>query len=368
MKRGIVPRLGPDDIAAISYAFGRRGKPRGIELTHRNLLHVASQFAEAAALGPGDAVAGVSTWHQVFGLGPILLGTALGGASVILNSSVGGKGTLKRAGRQHASVLCGVPAFFAAALRALGRGASAPNSLRLCVTFGAPLRDDLAARVEAALGVPLLIAYSLPEAAGVVAMSRPGDPPWQAHLHGRAPPIAETVVKVTDGGNALPPESVGDLWIRGPGVTRGYHRQPRETAAGVDEAGFLRTGDLGMVDEDGYVHLLGRRDEVVIRAGITVHPHEVEERLRSHPAVAEAAVVGASDEVLGEAICACVVRVEGGVVTEPEVVAWCRSALAPYKVPDTVSFMDELPLSASGKVWRQELRRHAATVRAKPLA
>ncbi len=360
------PKVRADDVFAILYASGSRGKPRGVELAHRNLLHSASQVADAWKLGPADALAGVGRWHQVFGLGPFLLGTALSGASAILGRDAqDGADALARANRLGASVLCGVPSLLASVLRAVERGAAVPDSLRLSVAFGAPLRDDLARRIEAALGAPLVAAYSLPEAGGVVSVGRPEDPVGKrVQTAGR--PIAETAAKVVDDDGApLPDESVGEIRVRGPGVMRGYHRQPRETAAWVDAEGFLRTGDLGMVDEDGYVHLLGRREDVVIRGGITVQPREVEERLLAHPAVAEAVALGVDDDVLGEAIHACVVTVEGGVATEAEVVAWCRAALASYKAPDVVSFVDELPLTGSGKVWRHELRRRVLSARAR---
>ena len=141
---------------------------------------------------------------------------------------------------------------------------------------------------------------------------------------------------------------------------RGYYRQPRDTAAATDPDGYLRTGDLGLVDEDGYLHLVGRREDVVMRGGFKVHPREVEDRIMVHPAVDRAAVVGVPDEILGEAICACVVRVEGGVVTEQEIQAWSAVRLAGYKVPDLVSFMDELPLTDTGTVRRRELARHVS--------
>jgi len=175
-------------------------------------------------------------------------------------------------------------------------------------------------------------------------------------------PVGRTEVRVKErDGAALPPESVGEIAVRGPGVMRGYHRQPRETAAATDPDGYLLTGDLGMVDEDGYIHLVGRREDVVIRSGFKVHPREVEDRLMAHPAIDRAAVVGVSDEILGEAICACVVKVEGGVVTEEEVRDWTRATLAEYKVPDLVSFMDDLPLTGTGSVKRHELARRLAT-------
>ena len=353
----------PDDPFAILYISGTAGKPKGVELTHRNLLHAAAETTAAAGLAPGDVVAGVSALHHVFGLGPGLLGTALGGASLVLHGDSDAAGTLEMVERHRATVLYGVPTLFATEARAIERRGRAPRSLRLCLASGAPVWDDLARRIEKSFGAPVIIAYSLTEVASTLAVSNPDDPVGKRMFTvGR--PIADTIVRVTDDdGTVLPSESVGEIRVRGPGVMRGYHRQPRETAALMDPDGFLRTGDLGMVDDEGYLHLLGRREDVVIRGGFNVHPREVEDRLMAHPAIDAAVVVGISDEILGEAICACVVRVEGGVVTESEVLEWSAVTLAQYKVPDLVSFMDDLPLTGSGKVWRQELARRVASER-----
>lgn len=138
---------------------------------------------------------------------------------------------------------------------------------------------------------------------------------------------------------------------------RGYYRQPRETRASFDSAGFFRTGDLGIVDEEGYLHLVGRRKDVIIRGGSNVHPREVEDRLHAHPAVLDAAVVGLPDELLGEAICAAIVPVEGAIVTEDDVRDWCRQTLTDHKVPDIVRFRDALPMTGTGKIRRVELAR-----------
>jgi acyl-CoA synthetase (AMP-forming)/AMP-acid ligase II len=158
-------------------------------------------------------------------------------------------------------------------------------------------------------------------------------------------------------GAELPVESVGEIAVRGPGVMLGYYRQPRETAAAFDHDGFFRTGDLGLFDEDGYLHLVGRRKDVIIRSGFNVYPREVEARVEPHPAVQEVAVVGVPDPLLGEAICACVVPVEGAIVTGREIVDWCRETLADDKIPDLVRFVDELPRTDTGQVRRADLSR-----------
>jgi fatty-acyl-CoA synthase len=165
-------------------------------------------------------------------------------------------------------------------------------------------------------------------------------------------------VKVLDlDGSQLPIESVGEVAVRGPGVMVGYYRQPSETAHAFTEDGFFLTGDLGMVDEEGYLHVLGRRKEVIIRGGYNVYPREVEDRLHAHPAVLDVAVVGVPDEVWGEIACACIVPVEGAIVTGDEIKEFCREVMAEYKVPELVRFLDALPLTGSGKIRRVELAR-----------
>lgn len=347
----------PDDTFAIVYTAGTTGKPKGVELTHRNLLHAAAATSEATGLAPGDVVVGISALFHVFGLGPGLLGTLLGGASLVLADGADEVKTLDLAERLQATVHYGVPTMFAREIREIERRGRRPETIRLCLASGAPLTDELARSVEAFFRAPVLGAYSLTETASTLAVSRPEDPP-DKRIFTLGRPIADTAVRVTDDdGDEFPPESVGEIRVRGPGVMRGYHRQPGATSAAMDSHGYLRTGDLGMVDEDGYLYLLGRREDVVSRDGFNVYPGEIEDRLAAHPAVDRAAVVGVADEILGEAICACVVRVEGGVVTAKEIRDWCAITLAEYKVPDLVTFMEDLPQTRTGKVWRIELAR-----------
>ncbi len=350
----------PDNAFAIVYTAGTTGKPKGVELTQRNLLYAAGATTDAAGLISADVVVGVDALFHVFGLGPGLLGTMLGGASLVLMDGPDAAETLDLADRFGATVHYGVPTLFAKELQEIERRGRPPRSIRLCLASGAPLKDDLAHRIEDAYGVPVIIAYSLSECASTLAVTRPDDPP-DKRIFTVGRPVDGTVVRVTeDDGTDLPPESVGEIRVRGPGVMRGYHRQPKRTSVVTDPEGYLRTGDLGMVDEDGYLHLLGRREDVVIRGGFNVHPREVEDCISAHPAVEESAIVGVPDEILGEAVCACVVRVEGGVVTGREIRDWCSGTLADYKVPDLVTFMETLPLTSTGKVWRQELARRVS--------
>jgi acyl-CoA synthetase (AMP-forming)/AMP-acid ligase II len=346
-----------EDSFAILYTAGTMGKPKGVELTHSNLLEVTFETAARLGLSSGDRVIGVTAFFHIFGLGPGILGSILSGSSLILQTGFGAAETLALIQRHEATVHYGVPTLFSTGLIEQREAALDLSSLRVALAAGGPASHELIMAVEREICPDFRVAYSLTETASVVSMTDPGDPAEKRRdTVGR--PMAGIEVKVLDNqGTPLPVESVGEIAIRGPGVMRRYYRQPRETRRVRREDGFLLTGDMGMVDEDGYLHLVGRRREVIIRDGFTVYPREVEYRLQAHPAVQEAGVVGIPDDVLGEAICACIVPIEGAIVTGPEIMDWCRVILADYKVPDLVRFLDDFPRTGTGKPRRIELAR-----------
>lgn len=344
------------DAFAILYTSGTTGKPKGVVLTHTNLLQPAAGTADALALTPDDRVAGVSALFHVFGMGPGVLGCLIAGASLVLDDRMDGARMLDLVEQHGVTVQYGIPTYFVTAAAEQKARPRDLASLRLGVVAGAPVAEELVRRVEATLCPMLLVAYSVTETSSTVAMGRPGDPPAKRRFTvGR--PLPGTQVRILENGADLPVESVGEIAIHGPGVMQGYHRQPQETRVSLVDGGYFLTGDLGMLDEDGFLHLVGRRREVIIRSGFNVYPRELEDRLHAHPAVHEAAVVGVEDEVLGEAICACVVPVEGALVSEPEIRDWCRETLAEYKVPDLVRFFEDFPRTGTGKIRRVELVR-----------
>jgi len=356
----------PDDLFAIVYTSGTTGKPKGVELTVRNVVHVAAGTVRGVGLGPEDRVIGVTALFHVFGLGPGILGTAMAGASLVLQAEVSAPETLDLVEEHGVTVHYGVPMTFAQELREQRRIPRDVGSLRIGLAAGAPMAEDLLLAVEAELCPLLLTAYSLTETASTICMNLPVDPPEKRRFTvGRALPGVELRVLGEEGGS-LPEESLGELAVRSPGLMRGYYRQPRETAASIDEEGYFRTGDLGIVDEEGFVHLVGRRRDVIIRGGDNVYPREVEDRLHAHPAVLEAAVVGIQDDLLGEAILAAVVPMEGAIVTGEEVRRWCSQTLAAHKVPDMVRFFEALPITGTGKIRRVELARLIEADRERP--
>ncbi|MEX2281010.1 MAG: class I adenylate-forming enzyme family protein [Gemmatimonadota bacterium] len=352
-----VPISPDDDTFAILYTSGTMGKPKGVALTHTNLLSAAARSADAIQLLPSDIVFGVTTVFHVFGLGPGIIGTAAAGASLVLQEQFQPAAALELIERHKVTVHYGVPTVFITEMREAERPRRDLSSLRAGVAAGAPVGDELVRRIRAELCPNLQVAYSLTETGSTVAVTRSDDPQdKQIFTVGRPLPGMEVRVLDLDG-TILPVESLGELAVKGPGVMKGYYRQPGETAQAFDEEGFFLTGDLGLVDDEGYIHIVGRRKELIIRGGFNVYPREVEDRLHAHPAVLDVAIVGLPHEVLGEVVCACIVPVEGAIITGEEIKEWCRGALADYKVPDLVRFFDSFPLTGSGKVRRVELAR-----------
>ncbi len=352
------PNLDPaEDLFAILYTSGTTGKPKGVALTHANVVSTAAATAQAVGLMRKDRVIGLTALFHVFGMSAGLLGSIVAGSAIVLQDEFDASATLDLIERHGVTVQYGIPTLFVTELHEQARRPRDLSSLRLGVAAGAPVSDEVVREVQRGLCPMLLVAYSLTETSSAVAMTRPEDSGEKRRFTvGR--PLEGTLVRVLEtDGTELPFESVGEIAIKGPGVMKGYYRQPMETSASFDNQGYFLTGDLGIVDEEGYVHLVGRRKEVIIRSGFNVYPREVEDRLQSHPAVWEAAVVGVPDQVLGEAICACVVPVEGAIVTGQEIKDWCRVTLADYKVPDLVRLLDAFPLTGTGKVRRVELAR-----------
>jgi fatty-acyl-CoA synthase len=232
-------------------------------------------------------------------------------------------------------------------------------ALRTGTVAGSPVPPDLVVRVRPTCDVQ--IAYGLTETGPTVTMTRFDDPPaLRVETVGRALPGVELRIVDVGTGELHGPEAVGELAVRGPNLMSGYHRMPGETRRAFTPEGFFLTGDLAMLDEDGYVRIVGRRKEMIIRNGYNVYPREVEDVLRAHPAVEEVCVVGVPHEILGEMICACIVPVEGAVVRGEDVLQFAREQMADYKLPDLVRFFDALPMTASGKVKRRELAQVVA--------
>jgi fatty-acyl-CoA synthase len=348
------------DPFALIYTAGTTAKPKAVELTHTNMLAVAARTVEAIGLTGADRVLGVTGLFHAFGMGPGLLGTLLAGASLVLQEEFAGPEMPRLIERHGVSVLYSVPPLLRAALHEQRERPRDLSSLRTGIVSGAPVTEELLRDVRAEMCSGMEVAYSLTETSSSVSVTISTDGPDKRRFTvGR--PLPGVDVRILDPeGEVLPSESVGEIAVKGIGVMKGYYRQPTLTAGFFAEDGFFRSGDLGLIDEDGYIHLVGRRREVIIRSGLSVYPLEVEDRIQGHPGVEDVAVVGLPDEVMGESVCACIVTVEGAITTPQEIRDWCAVTLAGYKIPDDVRFLDELPVTGTGKVRRRELARLVA--------
>ena len=356
-----------DRVAALVYTTGTTGDPKGVMLTHANVLFVASAAVRLRSLTPADRALGVLPLSHVYGLSSMCMGTLLAGAALYLQPRFTPVG-LERALTEDRVTLCqGVPAMYAKYLEHLaanGRKFAAP-SLRAIYCGGSPLAASVKRDVEAAFGLTLHNGYGLTEAAPTVTQTRHDAPRADCSVGPALPGEALRIV-AADGRDA-PAGEVGELWVRGPNVMRGYYRDAKATATALRDGGWLATGDLARIDPDGAVFIEGRLKELIIRSGFNVFPVEVEAVLNAHPDVSQSAVVGR--EVDGnEEVVAFVEPVAGAHVDPDAILAFAAAALAPYKRPAEVIVLEKLPAAASGKVLKARLKELArASAKAAPL-
>jgi len=341
-----------DDLAVLLYTSGSTGRPKGVRLSHRNLLSNALGSARAGGFSEDDRVLGALPPFHTFALTTTVLAPLLVGASVSTLPRFHPETALDLAATGEISVVLGVPSMYRLMARAQKARPRPLKGLRIVVSGGERLPEKIRADFEAAFGTEIHEGYGLTECSPVVAINRPGEN--RPGTVGR--PLEHLEVQITDaGGQALPPGEEGEVWVRGDSVMRGYHRDRDETSRALHPDGWLRTGDLGRLDADGYLAITGRIKELIIVGGENVHPSEVETALAAHPGVAECAVIGVPDAQRGEQVVAFVVRSPGTGDAPAEIKAHCRGRLAGYKVPRKVLFVDELPKLPTGKVNRREL-------------
>lgn len=350
------PSFDPDTAPlALLYTSGTMGKPKGVLLSHRNLVETALRTGESLGLRDAERVLAAVPFFHVFGTSTVVT-TVVHGGTLVLQERFEPAAALDLLESERVSVFHGVPTMFHLLMREPSFERRQLRALRTGVVAGAPVTPELVRRIRTWCDVE--IAYGLTETGPTVSMTRRGDPADRREQT-VGQPIPGVDVKVVDvaTGTLHGPEAVGELAVKGTNVMLGYHRMPGETARVLTPEGYFLTGDLAMIDEDGFVQVVGRRKEMIIRGGNNVTPREVEDVLRTHPAVDDVCAVGVPNELLGELVCACVVAVEGAIVTGDELKEFCRDHLVDYKVPDLVRFFDAFPMTGSGKVKRRELAR-----------
>jgi long-chain acyl-CoA synthetase len=346
------------DLAVLVFTSGTAGSPKAAMLTHGNLAANIEQLQASPARrqDSGDVVLGVLPLFHVFGL-TVVLGLSLhAGSSAVLIERFDPMSALEAVERHRVTVVPGAPAMWSAwaALPETDADRGAFSSVRVAASGSARLPVEVAEAVERRFGLVVAEGYGLTEAAPVVTSSAGIEPVKHGSI---GPPIPGVEVRVVDeSGDDVLLGDPGEIWVRGPNVFAGYWRDEEATARALTPDGWLRTGDIAVVDDDGYLFLVDRAKDLIIVSGFNVFPAEVEEVLVRHPGVAAAAVVGVAHPHSGEAVKAYVVVRPGASVEEDDVIAFCAGHLARYKCPAKVMFVDELPLNTSGKVIRRELR------------
>jgi len=357
------PDIDPaSDVALLQYTGGTTGLAKGVMLTHRNLVANAMQNASwCHRLKEGkERFLGVLPLFHVFGLTAVMNLAVLLAGELLLLPKFELTTVLGTINRLKPTVFPGAPTMYVAILNDKDLEKYDLSSIGACVSGAAPLPLEVQERFEELTGGRLIEGYGLTEAAPVTHVN----PLWgKCKIGTIGLPLPGTDAKVVDEetGELLPPGQVGELVVRGPQIMAGYWGRPEETAAVLQE-GWLYTGDLGTMDEEGYFSIVDRKKDVIIASGFNIYPREVEEVLYEHPAVKAAAVLGVKDPYRGETVKAFIVTKEGRTVSSMQLDKWCRDRLAAYKVPHQYSFRDELPMTMIGKVLKRKLREEEAEI------
>ena len=352
--------IDPDDIADILFTSGTTGKPKGVMCAHAQNLRVFDTWSSLVGLREGDRYLIVLPFFHSFGYKAGWFSALMRGATSFPEPIFDVDVVLKRVQRDRITMLPGPPTLYQSLLLHPERANFDISSLRLAVTGAASIPVELIHRMKDELRFETIItAYGLTESCGVVTMCRlDDDPETIATTSGRAIPDVE--VMIVDGeGNPVPPNEPGEIVVRGYNVMKGYFDAEEETKKAIDVDGWLHTGDIGTLDERGYIKITDRLKDMFIVGGFNAYPAEIENTLLNMPGIGEVAVIGVPDERLGEVGMAFVVPAPGRSVTPEQVVAWSRDNMANFKVPRKVEVLDALPHNATGKVVKFELRERA---------
>jgi acyl-CoA synthetase (AMP-forming)/AMP-acid ligase II len=336
---------GGDDIADIIFTSGTTGRPKGVMMPHTATLRLYAEWNELAGTREGDRYLIVNPFFHIFGYKAGVIASMIRGMTVYPFPVFDIERVLEVVEKEKITVLPGAPTIYHELLAARGRGGHDMSSLRVAVTGAADIPVDLIRRIKEELPFQsIMTGYGLTEA-GTITASRQGD---------SFEDIATTVGLPCDGFEMRIADD-GEVLARGFAVMKGYFDDPVATAEAIDADGWLHTGDLGTMDANGRLKIIGRKKDMFIVGGFNAYPAEIEGFLMQHPAVAQAAVIGVPDERVGQVGKAFIVLAAGESVSQDELIAWAKERMAGFKVPRSVKFIDALPLNATGKVQKDLL-------------
>ena len=349
--------IGPDTTSDIIFTSGTTGAPKGAMLTHGASVRTYTAWSELVGLQAGDRYLLVYPFFHTAGLKSGILASVLTGSTVLPHAVFDPVSVMHRVANERITMLPGPPTVFQSILNHPDINAYDLSSLRLSVTGAAVVPVSVVERMRDELKFENVVTgYGLTETTGTVSMCRHDDPPDViAQTVGRPLPGVELRV-VDDDGRDVPAGEPGEFLVRGFNVMKGYFNNPAATAEAIDHDGWLRTGDIGYVDDGGNLRITDRKKDMYIVGGFNAYPAEIEKIMLGHDGIAQVAVVGVPDERLGEVGVAFVIPRAGVALDAAEVVAWCSSRMANFKVPREVRVVDALPLNPSGKVMKFRLR------------
>jgi long-chain acyl-CoA synthetase len=346
-----------DRVAALIYTSGTTGTPKGVMLSHRNLLFMAEGSAKLRTVNLKDRLYGVLPMSHAVGLSVVLLGSLIAGASLYLTARfdpITARMTLEN---ERITLFLGTPTIFTQLLQyaKLRKLSSLKfSALRIISSSGAPLAPATKAGIESLFGMVLHNGYGVTECSPTIALTRPESPRTDTSIGAVFPGVE---VKFVGGdGHAVPPGAVGELHVRGPNIMKGYYRSPEETAAAVDSEGWFNTRDLARLEDDGNLVIVGRTKDLIVHRGFNVYPAEVEAVLNAHSAVVQSAVVGRSAEG-DEEVVAFVQLLPDSPVTTLDLTDHAAKYLAPYKRPSQIRLVPSLPMTPTGKIMKGELAK-----------
>ena len=349
--------LTPDEAVNLQYTSGTTGFPKGATLSHRNILGNGFLVGALCGYTEVDRVCVPVPFYHCFGMVMGNLGALAYGACVVIPAAAfDPAATLRAVEQERCTSLFGVPTMFIAELALADFASYDLSSLRTGIMAGSPCPVEVMKQVQQFMP-EVTIAYGMTETSPVSTQTSADDSlVRRTSTVGRVHPHVTVKVVSPDTGETVARGETGELCTAGYGVMLGYWADPDRTAEAIDSEGFMHTGDLAVMDDDGYLSIVGRSKDMVIRGGENVYPREVEEFLYAHPEVVDVQVVGVPDPKYGEELCAWVRLTDGSAVTADELREWCRGKLAHYKVPRYVRFTDEFPMTVTGKVQKYKMR------------
>jgi fatty-acyl-CoA synthase len=359
--RGRQASLSAEDVINMQYTSGTTGFPKGVRLTHTNIVKNAFNIGECMKLGPEDRVCIPVPFFHCFGCVLGTLNTVTHEGTMVPVETFDAEKVLQAVDQERCTALLGVPTMFIAELDHPDFDRYDTSSLRTGIMAGSPCPMEVMKKVVDVMGADgITIAYGQTESSPVITQTRTDDPlELRVSSVGRKLPEVEVRIVSVETGEDCKPGEQGELWTRGYHVMRGYYKMEDKTREVINGEGWLHTGDLAVMDEEGYVRITGRAKDMIIRGGENVYPREIEEFLYTHPEISDVQVYGVPDEKYGEQVAAAVKLRPDSDLTAEDIKDYCCQSIAYYKVPEYVDFVEEYPMTASGKIQKYKLREAA---------